>query len=311
MPLPIHFAPLQGFTEYAYRNAHASICGGVASYYTPFLRLEHGQIRRRDIRDISAERNAGINVVPQVIAADSREFETLCNAAADIGYRHINLNMGCPFPMQTRSGRGTGLITRPDAVMDICRAISRISSESGIAFSIKMRLGHENANDWKAIIGILNDTPLEHIIMHPRIGIQQYKGELDMEAFAEFTDACKHPIIFNGDISTPEDIRSLEASYPNLKGIMAGRGLLHRPTLAQEYASGKVASDTEVRDAILRIHADVLAEYERTLEGGDNQILMKIQPFWEYPGPLFDRKIIKKLSKTGTLAAYKKILEGI
>ena len=39
--LPIHFAPLQGYTEAIYRQAHARIFGGVESYYTPFVRVEH------------------------------------------------------------------------------------------------------------------------------------------------------------------------------------------------------------------------------------------------------------------------------
>lgn len=36
----IYAAPLQGFTETAWRNAHAQSFGGVDAYYTPFIRLE-------------------------------------------------------------------------------------------------------------------------------------------------------------------------------------------------------------------------------------------------------------------------------
>lgn len=38
--LPIHFAPLQGYTDVFYRNAHAACFGGIDTYYTPFVRLE-------------------------------------------------------------------------------------------------------------------------------------------------------------------------------------------------------------------------------------------------------------------------------
>ena len=51
--LPIHFAPLQGYTDAAYRQAHACIFGGIDTYYSPFVRVEHGEIRRKDIRDIT------------------------------------------------------------------------------------------------------------------------------------------------------------------------------------------------------------------------------------------------------------------
>lgn len=36
----IYAAPLQGFTEAAWRNAHEQTFGGVDAYYTPFIRLE-------------------------------------------------------------------------------------------------------------------------------------------------------------------------------------------------------------------------------------------------------------------------------
>ena len=49
--IPVHFAPLQGYTEAAYRKAHARFFGGVETYYTPFVRVEHGEIRRKDLRD--------------------------------------------------------------------------------------------------------------------------------------------------------------------------------------------------------------------------------------------------------------------
>ena len=53
--LPIHFAPLQGYTEAIYRQAHARIFGGIESYYTPFVRVEHGEIRKKDMREITLE----------------------------------------------------------------------------------------------------------------------------------------------------------------------------------------------------------------------------------------------------------------
>lgn len=54
--LPIHFAPLQGYTEVFYRNAHAACFGGIDTYYTPFVRLEKGGFRI----EMSAESNPGI-----------------------------------------------------------------------------------------------------------------------------------------------------------------------------------------------------------------------------------------------------------
>ena len=67
--LPIHFAPLQGYTEAIYRNAHATVFGGVETYYTPFVRLEKETFRSRDIRDIEPGNNTVSHLIPQLIGA--------------------------------------------------------------------------------------------------------------------------------------------------------------------------------------------------------------------------------------------------
>ena len=115
-----------------------------------------------------------------------------------------------------------------------------------INFSVKMRLGWESKDEWRALMPILNDTPLSHITVHPRLGIEQYKKAADIETFAEFYAACKHPIIYNGDILTLEDIRRIETEYPQLKGIMIGRGLLANPALGIEYRDDRELTDREL-----------------------------------------------------------------
>ena len=51
----IHFAPLQGYTDSVYREAHAQIFGGVETYYTPFVRLEKTGFRNKELRDLVPE----------------------------------------------------------------------------------------------------------------------------------------------------------------------------------------------------------------------------------------------------------------
>ena len=75
--LPIHFAPLQGYTEAIYRNAHATCFGGVDIYYTPFVRLEKGNFRKRDIRDIEPDNNHVPHLVPQLLASSPEKAETI------------------------------------------------------------------------------------------------------------------------------------------------------------------------------------------------------------------------------------------
>ena len=77
MAIPIHFAPLQGYTDDIYRRIHHQLIGGIDTYYTPFVRMEGGGVRSKDMRDIRPEFNEGVPVVPQIIVKSMKEFEFL------------------------------------------------------------------------------------------------------------------------------------------------------------------------------------------------------------------------------------------
>ena len=297
--LPIHFAPLQGFTESAYRLAHSKFAPGIHTYYTPFLRLEKGEVRAKDLRDLQAEHP--YHLVPQIIVRDVEEFITLTKTVTELGFKEIDINMGCPFPMQTKSGRGSGILPHPEKVREILDSITRLSqadATSDLKFSIKMRLGLTSPEECLQLLPLLNKAPLAHITLHPRIGIQQYKGALDFETFDKFYSECKLPLIFNGDIADLKQIQYIETRYPKLAGIMIGRGLLANPVLAAQYAGLPCGTATET---LLKIHADVAADYARRLQG-NAQILDKIRPFWTYAN--LPKKTRKKIEKSKILDEY-------
>lgn len=311
--LPIHFAPLQGYTEDVYRRAHHRLCGGVACYYTPFIRVEHGEVRRKERFDMLPEHNEGLPLVLQVIAGDADEMEVLLDAirsawrpALEAGGSHaaghlrVDLNMGCPFPLQVRHGKGAGLMDHPDALQRICELIQR---SDDLDFSVKMRLGVDDSDQWRGLMPLLADVPLHHIVLHPRVATQQYGGEPDREAFEAFLDTCPHPVVYNGDIESVNDIVNLEERYPRLAGVMVGRGLLARPTLAREYKEGVALPDTEVRAALSRLH-DVVHESYASRIPGEAQLLSKLHTFWDYAEPTLGRKTWKKIHKAGNLKNY-------
>lgn len=296
--LPIHFAPLQGFTESAYRLAHSKFAPGIDTYYTPFLRLEKGEVRAKDLRDLQTEHS--YHLVPQIIVRDVEEFNTLTKAVTELGFKEIDINMGCPYPMQTKSGRGSGILPHPEKVREILDAINKLSMAESEhpKFSIKMRLGLNSTEECLQLLPLLNEAPIAHITLHPRVGIQQYKGALDFETFDKFYSECKHPLIFNGDITDIKQMNYIESRYPKLAGIMIGRGLLANPVLAAQYAGLPCGTAIET---LLKIHADVAADYARRLQG-NAQILDKIRPFWTYAD--LPKKIRKKIEKSRTFEEY-------
>ena len=298
--MEIHFAPLQGYTDFEYRRIHARHCGGVDTYYTPFIRWEKGGIREKDIKDILPENNEGLHLVPQIICADTDEFKRLADTIQEHGYEEMDLNMGCPAPMQTKLMRGSGILPYPTRVSALLKEMER---RPEVRFSAKMRLGLEGKEEWRELSGMLNSSCLKHLTVHPRIGKQMYKGEVDMDAFNEVYSSIHIPIIYNGDVTSMEQVSSLLERYPDLPGIMMGRGLLARPTLAQECLMGKEMPHEERMSILMQMHEDMLGYCTRKYKV-DSQILLHIHSFWEYQESQLERRTWKKIMKAGNMKNY-------
>lgn len=299
--LPIHFAPLQGYTDVIYRNAHAACFGGIDAYYTPFVRLEKGTFRHRDIRGIEPGNNQVPHLIPQLIAPTAEKAEKILSLFIEKGYKEADINMGCPFPILAKRHNGSGILPYPEEVKAL---LSLITKYPQINFSIKMRLGWEDPEECLKLAPIINELPLRQVVMHPRLGKQQYKGEVDLKAFEAFQHVCKHPLIYNGDINHIEDIHRIQEQFPGLAGMMIGRGLLANPALAWEYQQNRTLEFDEMKEKIQSMHTYVYEEYIEQLKGGDLQILNKMKAFWEYLLPNADRKLLKAIHKSTNLHKY-------
>ena len=302
--LPIHFAPLQGYTDAVYRLAHARIFGSIDTYYSPFVRVEHGEIRRKDARDISSKNNRErIHLIPQLIASQPDKLEQIITLFIENNYQEADINLGCPFPMLAKRHNGAGMLPYPDEVKDLLTAA--IEKYPQIHFSVKLRLGWENTEECLALLPLFNALPLTHIILHPRLGKQQYKGAVDLSGFEAFYNGCEKPLLYNGDLHTVEDIQTITERFPKLAGVVIGRGLLANPALAWEYRQGKKLSPDEIIEKVGQLHAEVYSTYEELLQGGETQLLMKMKSFWEYLLPDGNRKAKKTIHKTSKIANYR------
>lgn len=296
----VDIAPVQGHTDAAWRHYHKKIYGGDAVYYTPFIRLEKGDFRKHDLKDWLSPLNEGIEVVPQVIFRNMEELRPLVDGLAEKGARKIDLNTGCPFPLQTARGRGAAMVGNVDEYAHIPEIVA---AHPEVCFSVKMRLGFADPGEWHGVIDILNSMPLDHVTLHPRIARQQYGGEVDMTQFREFVELSRNPVVYNGDIRTPEDGLEKLTQYPDIMGLMVGRGVLGRPSLIAEIENGKEWSQKERIEKMLRFHSLLLNHYREEL-CGDHQVLSKIKPFWEYAEEEIGRKAWKAISKASNMAKY-------
>lgn len=300
MEKQIYIAPVQGHTDSAWRHYHHLTYGGNHPYFTPFIRCEHGELRKQDMRDFTTPLNEGLDLEPQVIFRDMEELEILLSIISEKGGTKVNLNMGCPFPLQTGKGRGAGFLANRG---EIERLAATLTKYPRLTYSVKMRLGYEDPKEWQNVLPTLNGLKLRHIDVHPRIAKQQYGGELHLDQFEEILTKSLNPIVFNGDLKTPEDIDKIVGRFPEIQGVMTARGVLGRPSLAQETEEGREWNRGERIEKMLSFHRGLLHHYSETL-CGDSQILSKIKPFWEYAEEEIGRKAWKAIKKAGNMAKY-------
>ena len=300
MDIKLYAAPMQGHTDAAYRHFHSAIYGEADAYFTPFLRVERGDVRQRDLRSLESELNENHFVIPQIIFNSEEEFDLLVEAIIKTGHRDIDLNMGCPYPMQTNHGRGAALISNIDLMEKIFNKINGIED---VRFSVKMRAGLRDVSEWREMIKLINEASLMHVTFHPRVASQKYSGELYMDEFADFLRECRHPVIYNGDLLLPSQIIDFVRRFPTVAGVMSGRGLLGRPSLFAEVKEGMEWQKNRRLDTMLEFHDSLKNHYSQRL-CGDAQMLAKMQSFWEYALEEIGRKPWKGIKKATTMQKY-------
>lgn len=155
--MKLYAAPLQGFTEAPWRNLHQEVFGGIDAYYTPFVRMEKGEFRNKDVREIASENNTVSRLIPQLIASTPAELERLAGLFIEKGYKEADINMGCPFPLMTGKHKGSGILPYPAEVEALLKELVHYPE---LGFSVKMRLGWECADEWRPLLPLLNAAPL-------------------------------------------------------------------------------------------------------------------------------------------------------
>lgn len=303
----LHFAPLQGYTDHIFRNAFAKYFGGVDVYYTPFIRIERDGFRRRDVRDILPDLNQVDALVPQILPGTPDEFRLLADLLQENGYQRADINLGCPFPLIAGKRKGAGMLPYPELVKEVLQTIDEYPE---MRFSVKMRLGWENAGECVILNDMLNDLRLEHITVHARTGKQQYKGETNPEAFARFFELSRHPLFYNGDLRSVEDIHFILGKFPLLRGVSVGRGLLSSPFVGKSFKENETFSEELRMSTFSAFHEELFSAYSGVLQG-EIQLLTKMKTLWEYFLPETDRKLLKLIKKANKLSRYNEAVRAI
>ena len=302
----IYLAPMEGITTYIYRNAQAAVYGRLDKYFTPFLEPhEKRSFKKRELQEILQENNKGLFVVPQILTNRAEGFLELSASLYDMGYREVNLNLGCPSGTVVAKKKGSGFLAYP---RELDRFLEEIFSGTDLAVSVKTRIGKEDPEEFYPLLEIFSKYPLTELIIHPRVQTDFYQNRPNLEVFARALFHTKIPVCYNGDLFTRGLCETFTDRFPEIDTLMMGRGLIRNPALVRELQGGKRLEKEELQ----AFHDDLLAAYETVLSG-DRPVLFKMKELWFYMGSLFEdgKKQLKAIKKAQSCLEYKAAAENL
>jgi len=304
--MQVYLAPLQGLTDWIFRESFYQHIGQFDKTFAPFIRVQNSDFYHpSQCNDILPVHNTFQKPVPQFLGNDGASFQRFEELCLEQGYTEVNINMGCPFVKVVNKGMGAGILAKPDKVSELLKNIFAVTK---LSVSVKCRLGQNNVTEFEALIPVFNDYPILEMIVHPRIAKQMYKGEVYYDDFARYASMLKHPICYNGDILKTADIDRIKALTPQIDRIMVGRGILQNPFLLAEIKGQDISRDEKVN--MLRAFHLSMIELAKQKYSGDMNLMRRFEELWSYHAEGFEdgRKILKQVKKCNTLVKYEAVL---
>ena len=308
--MQISLAPMEGITTYIYRNAINRHFGGIDTFYTPFLTASH--IKGREMRDVNPDNNEVSNLIPQILTNDAELFLTIARQLEALGYKKVNLNLGCPSGTVTAKGRGAGFLDQPD---DLDEFLDEIYSKCPIEITVKTRIGMCFLSEWEDISAVYKKYPIKTLVIHPRVGKELYKGSAHIDIYKEMVEMLSADMpdtefIYNGDIDSVEKLEEISKEIDVSSGIMIGRGLIADPSLAYQINNGSRPED--FKECFKSFHEELLTNYQTEMSYED-QVVKKMKELWSYLGKglRVSDKSLKELLKVKNLSSYKNTYQMI
>ena len=271
----LSLAPMEGITGYVFRHVHAEIFGALDRYYTPFispLPKVGAPFSKRNSRELDPANNQGLDVVPQLLTNDADRFIWTAGLLADMGYKEVNLNLGCPSGTVVAKEKGSGLLRNPDRLETL---LADVRERSPLPVSVKTRVGIANDDEYDELLALFCRCGIAELIVHPRVQKDFYDGTPRQELYGKTLERAPFPVAYNGDIFSLDDYNALIAAYPQTRHVMIGRGIVANPALARVIRGG---ADLE-REELERFHNELYQAY--TDDMGGNAVF-RMKEWWGY-----------------------------
>lgn len=201
-------------------------------------------------------------MVAQIWGSKPENFRQMAFGLKELGFKGIDINMGCPDKSVVKSGGGSGLIRTPQLAAELIAA----TKEAGLPVSVKTRLGDVRPDEWRDWLTHILKQDVVNLTIHLRTRKEMSKVDAHFELIPEIKKlrdeiAPQTLLTINGDIRDRQHGLELVEKY-GVDGIMIGRGVFANP---HAFTNGYQATRQEMID-LLRYHLDLFDKYTEELE---------------------------------------------
>ncbi len=245
---PLCLAPMEDVTELPFRLICKRL--GADIVYTEFTSCE-GIVRdiprvMEKIKIVEEERPVAI----QIFGARSEAMAGAAQAIEKLKPDLIDINCGCWVKNHAARNEGAGLLRDLPLLEKIVKATVKATK---LPVTVKTRLGwDEQSIVILDVAKMIEAAGAKALTLHCRTRAQAHNGLADWSWLEKIKKAIHIPVIGNGDITCPEDVKVMLET--GCDGIMIGRGAIANPWIFQQtknfLASGKLDPEPGMEEKI-------------------------------------------------------------
>lgn len=230
-------APMQDITTLPFMRLLARR-GAPDFFVTEFLRVNATSSVDASVADCAAQTFplTGTPLLVQLIGEDVpalvRIAEKILRDYAE-SVAGIDLNLGCPMPKIFRKNVGGGLLRDLPKVEKILAALREVCSAHGKFFTVKCRLGFDDASPFPRLLEIVRSHNVNLLAVHGRTVRGLYRAPVDYGAIADAVKKSACPVVANGEISSAAKAKTVR-ERTGCAGLMAGRHAVRNPWLFRQ-----------------------------------------------------------------------------